>query len=129
MFGSYGVKTDEKKNITAVWLEGIGVELIEDFVEENLWRLKVIMMIISSVIKWIIFHKIQSRSFAILLIFSWISPSIQIFFFPAKLSVLLMRILGTFGFMLSTRKANGITAKDVPITNTKSASETILSAR
>ena len=34
MFGSYGVRTDEKKNITAVWLEGIGVELIEDFVEE-----------------------------------------------------------------------------------------------
>ena len=34
MFGSYGVKTDEKKNITAVWLEGLGVELIEDFVEE-----------------------------------------------------------------------------------------------
>lgn len=34
MFGSYGVKTDDKKNITAVWLEGLGVELIEDFVEE-----------------------------------------------------------------------------------------------
>lgn len=32
MFGSYGVKTDEKKNIVSVWLEGIGVELIEDFV-------------------------------------------------------------------------------------------------
>lgn len=34
MFGSYGVRTDDKKNITAVWLEGIGAELIEDFVEE-----------------------------------------------------------------------------------------------
>jgi len=28
MFGSYGVKLDEKKNIVAVWLEGIGAELI-----------------------------------------------------------------------------------------------------
>lgn len=34
MFGSYGVKMDEKKNIAAVWLEGLGVELIDDFVEE-----------------------------------------------------------------------------------------------
>ena len=32
IFGSYGFKQDDKKNITAVWLEGIGVELIEDFV-------------------------------------------------------------------------------------------------
>jgi len=36
IFGSYGIKTDEKKNIIAVWLEGLGVELIEDFVEEML---------------------------------------------------------------------------------------------
>lgn len=34
IFGSYGFRQDEKKNITSVWLEGIGVELIEDFVEE-----------------------------------------------------------------------------------------------
>lgn len=34
IFGSYGFKQDEKKNITGVWLQGIGVELIEDFVEE-----------------------------------------------------------------------------------------------
>lgn len=34
MFGSYGIKVDQKKNIIAVWLEGLGVELIEDFVEE-----------------------------------------------------------------------------------------------
>jgi hypothetical protein len=34
IFGSYGFKTDDKKAVTAVWLEGIGVELIEDFVEE-----------------------------------------------------------------------------------------------
>ena len=33
-FGSYGFRQDDKKNITSVWLEGIGVELIEDFVEE-----------------------------------------------------------------------------------------------
>lgn len=39
MFGSYGVKTDDKKNIIAVWLEGLGVELIEDFVEEMIWEL------------------------------------------------------------------------------------------
>lgn len=32
LFGSYGFKQDEKKNITGVWLEGMGVELIEDFV-------------------------------------------------------------------------------------------------
>ena len=32
VFGSYGFKQDDKKNITAVWLEGLGVELIEDFV-------------------------------------------------------------------------------------------------
>ncbi len=25
IFGSYGFKTDEKKNITAIWLEGLGV--------------------------------------------------------------------------------------------------------
>ena len=36
IFGSYGLKTDEKKNIVSVWLEGLGVELIEDFVEETL---------------------------------------------------------------------------------------------
>ncbi len=34
IFGSYGFRQDDKKNINAVWLEGIGVELIEDFVEE-----------------------------------------------------------------------------------------------
>jgi hypothetical protein len=34
VFGSYGFKADDKKNITSVWLEGMGVELIEDFVEE-----------------------------------------------------------------------------------------------
>ena len=34
IFGSYGFKQDDKKNVTAVWLEGIGVELTEDFVEE-----------------------------------------------------------------------------------------------
>lgn len=34
LFGSYGYKTDEKKNITSIWMEGLGVELIEDFVEE-----------------------------------------------------------------------------------------------
>jgi hypothetical protein len=34
IFGSYGFKADDKKVITSVWLEGIGVELIEDFVEE-----------------------------------------------------------------------------------------------
>lgn len=34
IFGSYGFKQDEKKNVTAIWLEGVGVELIEDFVEE-----------------------------------------------------------------------------------------------
>lgn len=34
IFGSYGVKLDDKKNITHVWLEGFGVEIIEDFVEE-----------------------------------------------------------------------------------------------
>ena len=28
MFGSYGFRQDDKKNITAVWLEGLGVELI-----------------------------------------------------------------------------------------------------
>jgi hypothetical protein len=28
IFGSYGIKTDDKKVITGVWLEGIGVELI-----------------------------------------------------------------------------------------------------
>jgi hypothetical protein len=34
VFGSYGFKNDDKKTVTSVWLEGIGVELIEDFVEE-----------------------------------------------------------------------------------------------
>ena len=34
IFGSYGCKMDEKKNVVAVWMEGVGVELIEDFVEE-----------------------------------------------------------------------------------------------
>lgn len=36
MFGSYGIKTDEKKNIVAVWLEGLGCELVEDYVEEDI---------------------------------------------------------------------------------------------
>jgi len=34
MFGSYGFRQDDKKNVTSVWLEGLGVELIEDTVEE-----------------------------------------------------------------------------------------------
>lgn len=34
VFGSYGFKTDDKKIVTAVWLEGLGVELIEDFIQE-----------------------------------------------------------------------------------------------
>ena len=34
IFGSYGFRQDDKKNVTAIWLQGIGVELIEDFVEE-----------------------------------------------------------------------------------------------
>jgi len=34
IFGSYGFKTDDKKNITNIWMEGLGVELIDDFVEE-----------------------------------------------------------------------------------------------
>ena len=34
IFGSYRFMTDDKKVITSVWLEGIGVELNEDFVEE-----------------------------------------------------------------------------------------------
>jgi hypothetical protein len=36
MFGSYALKTDERKGTNSVWLEGLGVELIEDFVEEKL---------------------------------------------------------------------------------------------
>jgi len=36
MFGSYGMKTDEKKNIVGVWLEGLGCELVEDYVEEDI---------------------------------------------------------------------------------------------
>jgi hypothetical protein len=34
VFGSYGSRVDEKKQVTHVWLEGLGVEMIEDFVEE-----------------------------------------------------------------------------------------------
>lgn len=34
MFGSYGIKTDDNKNITSVWLQGLGCEVVEDFVEE-----------------------------------------------------------------------------------------------
>ena len=28
IFGSYGCKMDEKKNVIAVWMEGVGVELV-----------------------------------------------------------------------------------------------------
>lgn len=37
VFGSYGSRVDEKKQVTHVWLEGLGVEVIEDFVEELIW--------------------------------------------------------------------------------------------
>ncbi len=33
IFGSYGTRMDDKRQITNVWLEGFGVEIIEDFVE------------------------------------------------------------------------------------------------
>lgn len=39
VFGSYGSRVDEKKQVTHVWLEGLGVEMIEDFVEELIWFL------------------------------------------------------------------------------------------
>jgi len=43
VFGSYGFKQDDKKNLSSIWLEGLGVELIEDFVEELIWVYKIHM--------------------------------------------------------------------------------------